>query len=112
MDSMTLTLVKALHTSEHDLAQVGVLFREAKFILATTMFSSWSIVFVNRFCNSVAYEFARFGRGRDTDYPLMWMHPLPSVVHDLLVRVSVISRLYKGIRERAFPSKKEEQQPA
>ena len=78
------TLVKALQTTEHDLAPGGVLFREAKFMLAT-MFSSTSIVHAYRSCNSVAHALARFGRERDPDHPIIWMHPLPSIVNNLLV---------------------------
>ena len=77
-------MVKALQTTEHDLAPGGVLFREAKFMLAT-MFSSTSIVHAYRSCNSVAHALARFGRERDPDHPIIWMHPLPSIVNNLLV---------------------------
>jgi ribonuclease HI len=76
-------LVKALQTNEHDLAQGGVLFREAKFTLAT-MFSSWSIVHVYRSGNSVAHSLARLGRDRDPDHPSVWVHPLPEFVNNLL----------------------------
>ena len=85
LETDSATLVKALQSSEHDLAPGGVLFREAKFIL-DTMFSSWSVVFVNLSCNSVAHDLARFGRDRDPDHPFLWMHPLPDFVNDLLVR--------------------------
>ena len=85
LETGSATTVKALQSSEHDLAPGGVLFREAKFIL-DTMFSSWSVVFVNRSCNSVAHDLARFGRDRDPDHPILWMHPLPGFVNDLLVR--------------------------
>jgi ribonuclease HI len=71
-------LVKALQTNEHDPSRGGVLFREAKFVLAT-MPSSWSIVHVIRSGNSVAHDLARLGRGRDPDHPIVWMHPLPAV---------------------------------
>jgi len=56
------TLVKALQTDEFDRAQGGVLFREAKFLMAT-MFSSASVVHVHRSCNSVAHELARAAIG-------------------------------------------------
>ena len=86
LETDSTTLVKALQSSEYDLAPGGgVFFREAKFLLAT-MFSSWSVNFVNRSCNSVAHELARFGRGRDPDHPIAWMDPLPNFVTNLLVR--------------------------
>ena len=51
---------------------------------------SWSFFvnrfFVNRLCNCVAHELACFGRDRDPDHPLVWMHPHPGFVYDLLVR--------------------------
>ena len=81
------TLVKALQTDEFDRAQGGVLFREAKFLMAT-MFSSASVVHVHRSCNSVAHELARAGRIRDLDHPAVWVHPLPDFVNALLVRDS------------------------
>ena len=84
LESDSQTLIKALQTTEHDLAPGGVLFREAKFMLAT-MFSSTSIVHAYRSCNSVAHALARFGRKRDPDHPIIWMHPLPSIVNNLLV---------------------------
>jgi len=80
-------LVKALQTDEFDRAQGGVLFREAKFLMAT-MFSSASVVHVHRSCNSVAHELARAGRIRDLDHPAVWVHPLPDFVNALLVRDS------------------------
>ena len=84
LESDSQTLVKALQTTGYDLAPGGVLFREAKFMLAT-MFSSTSIVHAYRSCNSVAHALARFGRERDPDHPIIWMHPLPSFVNNLLV---------------------------
>ena len=84
LESDSQTLIKALQTTEHDLAAGGVLFREAKFMLAT-MFSSTSIVHAYRSCNSVTHTLARFGRERDPDHPIIWMHPLPSIVNNLLV---------------------------
>ena len=77
-------LVKALQTCEYDLASGGVLFREAKFILSTS-FSSWSVIHVYRSCNMVAHELARVGRDRHPDHPIIWMHPLPAFVNNLLV---------------------------
>jgi hypothetical protein len=56
-------LVKALQSTKYDLAKGGVLFREAKFMLAT-MFSSTSIVHVYRSCNPVAHALACIGRDR------------------------------------------------
>ncbi|RLN30877.1 hypothetical protein C2845_PM05G29200 [Panicum miliaceum] len=87
LESDSQTLVKALQSTEYDLAAGGVLFREAKFLLAT-MFSSTSIVHAYRSCNSVAHELARFGRVRDPDHPIVWMHRLPSFVNGLLSRGS------------------------
>ena len=81
------TLVKALQTDEFDRAQGGVLFREAKFLMAT-MFSSASVAHVHRSCNSVGHELARAGRIRDLDHPAVWVHPLPDFVNALLVRDS------------------------
>ena len=78
------TLVKALQTCEYDLAPGGVLFREAKFILSTS-FSSSSIIHGYRSCNMVAHELARVGRHRDPDHPVVWIHPLPAFVNNLLV---------------------------
>jgi len=57
METISKTLVRDLQTNYHDLAQGGVLFREAKFVLET-MFSSWSVVHVSRFCNTVAHNLA------------------------------------------------------
>ena len=54
-----------------------------------TMFSSASVVHVNRSCNSVGHELARAGRIRDLDHPAVWVHPLPDFVNALLVRDSV-----------------------
>ena len=61
-------LVKALKSQEYDLAPGGVLFREAKFIMAI-MFNSTSITQVYRSCNIVDHDLARFGRDRDLDHP-------------------------------------------
>ena len=80
-------LVKALQSDELDRAQGGVLFREAKFLMAT-LFSSVSVVHVHRSCNSVAHEMARVGRTRDLDHPAVWVHPLTDFVNTLLVRDS------------------------
>jgi len=87
LESDSQTLVNALQTTEYDLAPRGVLFREAKFMWAI-MFSSTSVVHAYRSCNSVAHALARFGRERDPDHPIFWMHPLPSLVNNLLVRDS------------------------
>ena len=85
LETDSTTLVNALQSNEYDLAQGGVLFREAKFLLAT-MFNSCSVVHVTRSCNTVAHNLARYGRGRDPDHPVIWMYPLPDFVNDLLVR--------------------------
>ena len=55
LESDSQTLVNALQTTEYDLAPGGVLFREAKFMLAI-MFSSTSVVHAYRSCNSVAHN--------------------------------------------------------
>ena len=77
--------MKALKSQGYDLAPGGVLFREAKFIMAT-MFNSTSITHVYQSCNTADHDLARFGRDRDLDHPLVWMHPHPGFVYDLLVR--------------------------
>ena len=65
----------------------GVLFREAKFLMATMLILA-SVVHVHRSCNSVAHELARAGRTRDLDHPAVWVHPLPEFANALLVRDS------------------------
>ena len=66
-------------------ARGGMLFREAKFIMAIN-FNSVAVVHAPRSCHCVAHELARLGRGRDPDHPVIWMYPLPDFVNDLLVR--------------------------
>lgn len=63
IESDSQTLVKALLTEEYDRAQGGVLFREAKFLMAT-IFGSVTVVFVPCSCNVVAHELAHLGRCR------------------------------------------------
>jgi hypothetical protein len=81
------TLVKALRSDEMDRASSGVLFREAKFIMAT-LFSSVEVLHIPGSCNSVAHGSAQVGRSRDLGHPVVWMNPLPALANDLLVRDS------------------------
>ncbi|XP_039796349.1 uncharacterized protein LOC120661524 [Panicum virgatum] len=73
-------LVKALKSKEHDQALGGVLFREAKFLIAT-LFNSVSVKFATRSCNYAAHELAKLGRYRDPEHPAVWMDPLPDFVN-------------------------------
>ncbi|RLN29958.1 hypothetical protein C2845_PM05G12440 [Panicum miliaceum] len=78
-------LVKALQTDAYDRARDGMLFREAKYIMAMN-FSSVVVAYAPRSCNSLAHDLAQFGRNRDPDDPTVWEHPLPDFVNDLVVR--------------------------
>ncbi|RLN35527.1 hypothetical protein C2845_PM03G26260 [Panicum miliaceum] len=57
-------LAKALQSDDYDRARSGMLFREAKYIMAMN-FNSVVVVHAPRSCNSVAHELARLGRDRD-----------------------------------------------
>ena len=88
------TLVKALQSDVMDWAPSGVLFREAKFIMATS-FTSVEILYVLRSCNFVAHGLTRVGRRRDLGYPALWMNPLPALVNDLLMRELAESQVHE-----------------
>ena len=74
----------ALQSDMYDRARGGMLFREAKFIMAIN-FNSVAVVHAPRSCHCVAHELARLGRGREPDHPAVWMHPLPDFVTMVLV---------------------------
>ncbi|RLM74668.1 hypothetical protein C2845_PM15G01950 [Panicum miliaceum] len=85
LDTDSQILVEALKTDAYDRAQDGMLFQEAKYIMAMN-FSSMVIAFLPRSCNSLAHDLAQFGRNRDPDDPDIWEHPLPNFVNVLVVR--------------------------
>jgi len=92
LESDSKILVKALQTNEYDRAREGMLFREAKFIMAMN-FSSATVIHTPRSCNSLAHSLARIGRSRDPNDPAVWAHPLPDFVKDLLGRDLIDPRI-------------------
>jgi ribonuclease HI len=59
-ESDSSTLVAAIKNGSHDLADTGVLMREAR-SLSILHFDSADFVFCRRDCNSVAHSLAKFG---------------------------------------------------
>jgi hypothetical protein len=76
------SLVAALQSPSFDQAPGGVIFREARRLLALH-FTVHGICFVRRTCNRYAHELARSGLARDPDAPIIWSDPLPSFVNTL-----------------------------
>jgi hypothetical protein len=60
-ESDSLNLVNALKSREHDLVDIGVLYREAR-SLCTLAFDSFEFSFCRCLCNKVAHAIAQHGR--------------------------------------------------
>jgi ribonuclease HI len=60
-ESDSLNLVNALKSGDHDMADIGVLYREAR-SLYTLAFDSFEFSFCRRLCNKVAHAIAQHGR--------------------------------------------------
>ena len=56
-----LGLAQAINSTVHDRSNLGVVFREATYLLPTS-FNKWSIVHCPRDCNKPAHELATIGR--------------------------------------------------
>ena len=80
-------LVQALQSSDYDFLAVGVLIREAKFLISTN-FVHVDVVHAPRFCNSCAPELARVGLSWDPDQSHVWTDPLLKFVYSWVTRDS------------------------
>jgi ribonuclease HI len=76
------TLVKALNSSSHELAEIGILLREARSICHSA-FEAFEFNFCPRTCNRVAHELAQSGFRSEVEC-VGWAENSPSFVTDLL----------------------------
>ena len=67
----------------HDLAVNGHLFREISFF-SSLNFSSFSINYCPRACNSVADALANFGASSALSSPVIWTEDVPDFVSGLV----------------------------
>jgi hypothetical protein len=77
-ESDSTTLVNAIKTGSHDLADVGVLIREAR-SLRFLHFDQAEFIYCHRSCNNIAHTLAKFGY-QDSALSSSWMYTAPDCV--------------------------------
>jgi hypothetical protein len=78
-------LASAICSNSFDQSPKGIIFREARDLLALH-FVLFDIYVVPRACSKCAHELAHSGLARDLDAPSIWSDPLPSFVTNLVGR--------------------------
>jgi hypothetical protein len=78
LETDSTNLVKALNSSEFDLAPEGVLFREMRIYLRSN-FNSFVVKFMSRTCNKAAHCLAAVGSDQD-ESRLLWPDSVPDAV--------------------------------
>jgi hypothetical protein len=81
-ESDSLNLVNALNSGDHDLADIGILYREAR-SLCYQAFDAFEFSFCRRNCNTAAHAIAQFGRGADA-LNSFWLEDAPAFVSGLV----------------------------
>ena len=79
-------LVKAMQTTEYDLAPEGVLYRDLKSFIRLNFLSA-SFCFAPRTCNKIAHELARWGVNQTQDR-LLWPGGVTTFVNVLVASES------------------------
>jgi ribonuclease HI len=79
IETDSMNLVRAMQTSDFDLAPEGVIYRDLRVFLRLH-FSSVIISHVSRNCNKLAHALAAYGAGRQSARGL-WLDALPSNLH-------------------------------
>jgi ribonuclease HI len=72
-------LVKALQSTDYDLAPEGVLFRDMRIFMKLN-FNSYQVTHVSRTCNNVAHSLAAYGSNQEV-IRLLWPDDVPDVVN-------------------------------
>jgi ribonuclease HI len=78
LETNALNLVKALTSTNYDLAPEGIIYRDLRSFLYLN-FVSVKVVFVPRSCNKVAHEIAALGASQQ-DVRKLWMNTVPDAV--------------------------------
>jgi hypothetical protein len=74
--------VNALNSGDHDLADIGILYREAR-SLCYQAFDAFEFSFCRRNCNTAAHAIAQFGKGADA-LNSFWLEDAPAFVSGLV----------------------------
>ncbi|KAK3125911.1 hypothetical protein QOZ80_7BG0611280 [Eleusine coracana subsp. coracana] len=73
----------ALTTRSYDLSSVGMIIRDAKFLMFSE-FNTVKVIFQPRSCNTVADSLARFGSELESGAVMLWPDENPSFVNSLM----------------------------